>query len=435
MNYQGISLFYNQKTLHLENKKVRKRCDERRIKMTEQEKMLNERMSKRIHRSPYSKKKPDGTIKEYDRYYYSYDGKKYYFGTLVEAQESYKRKFFGEPEQVKAKETPRTDSTIETEIKKWFMDSYSLKKAASTKQRCHSIIKNQIIPNVGKKKILELSQKDVQAMCNACPSNSTSKKAFEYLQKFYREYHYLHYFEISPFEDINKQPHKSPEEAEPYTDEEVRRICEIAKQYNKYNYGFIFYLIAMTGIRIGEARAIRYKDFVQTRDGHSLKITENVSRGADYTDFDTAVFVQVIKDPKTESSIRTFPISEDVFEELARYKKISKLRLTYFENKSTKFIFENKNGNPANLKQLYKQWHDILSEAHISSEGRKVHELRHTFATRRVEEGANRVQLSSFLGHSDASITERIYEHTQPEALRSLINNSPMDKPRDKKSR
>ncbi len=406
--------------------------------MNEQEKMLNERLNKKIHSYTEYRKDRNGNSIPYHRYYFSYNNKKYLFTSEAEAREKYKRLFYGEPEQVKAKNTPSTDITVEQAIKDWFV-SYAKAVKPSTAARAYMTVKNTIIPAVGSIKVLEITTADIQQMCNSCATTGSAKKAYEYLRRFYKEKHYLHRFEISPFDAVNYKQYEPHMDKQIFNDKEIADICDEAINYKTYKYGYIFYLLAMTGMRVGEARALRIRDFIFDNKGnYKLAIDETVNEGVKFTNFDEHINTTELLTPKTKSSARTIPISSDIFEEFLKYKHLSRLTSLIssrheYDDRADEFVFANRNGNPANHKQIYKEWNELLQACGIPKRGRTLHSLRHTFATRRTQEGTPPKQLSQYLGHSDTRTTEQIYAHTQPEELREHIVNYPMNEPREDK--
>ena len=56
--------------------------------------------------------------------------------------------------------------------------------------------------------------------------------------------------------------------------------------------------------------------------------------------------------------------------------------------------------------------------------GALIHALRHTFATRLVENGVSSVEVMNLLGHSDLQTTQR-YVATRPGHLRSAVAANP----------
>jgi len=71
---------------------------------------------------------------------------------------------------------------------------------------------------------------------------------------------------------------------------------------------------------------------------------------------------------------------------------------------------------PKNLRRAFQC---ILKKAGIEQLG--LHVLRHTFATRLFERGANPKSVSTLLGHSKVGITLDIYTHVEPEQMKETI--------------
>jgi site-specific recombinase XerD len=57
--------------------------------------------------------------------------------------------------------------------------------------------------------------------------------------------------------------------------------------------------------------------------------------------------------------------------------------------------------------------------------GAMTHALRHTFATRLVENGASAVELMDLLGHGSLQTSQR-YLSTRPENLRAAARSNPV---------
>ena len=63
--------------------------------------------------------------------------------------------------------------------------------------------------------------------------------------------------------------------------------------------------------------------------------------------------------------------------------------------------------------RFYDKYLRLLKEAGI--ENADFHPLRHTFATRSLEQGIDIKVLSSILGHANASTTLNLYAHALPD--------------------
>lgn len=112
---------------------------------------------------------------------------------------------------------------------------------------------------------------------------------------------------------------------------------------------------------------------------------------------------------------------------LKRIPLNSKLRQLLLELKlksgGNKNVFLNSKGKPySGHDSLNRAFYLALSKSKI--EGLRFHDLRHTAATRMVENGANIVTVSKILGHSDIKTTMRYAhpENTLHDAVESLAN-------------
>jgi excisionase family DNA binding protein len=118
-----------------------------------------------------------------------------------------------------------------------------------------------------------------------------------------------------------------------------------------------------------------------------------------------------IKVRKTKSgSIRTIPINETLYSMLSRLKK---------KKGSSGYLFNNpRTGEP--FKDVKKAFKGACERAGI--EGLRFHDLRHTFATRLVENGADLITVKDLLGHFSVRITER-YTHSNKNMKRQAVES------------
>jgi integrase len=83
-----------------------------------------------------------------------------------------------------------------------------------------------------------------------------------------------------------------------------------------------------------------------------------------------------------------------------------------------------KNGSRVPYKTLLNQFDKLLNELGIIKGDRTLHSLRHTFATKAVERGANITNLSRYLGHASTSITYNVYVHGTSEGFREFVEDN-----------
>jgi len=168
---------------------------------------------------------------------------------------------------------------------------------------------------------------------------------------------------------------------------------------------FGIFLALYTGIRIGELCALRWKD-VDLENG-ILYINHTIQRLHDYTGNSEDKTRVVISTPKTESSIRMIPLPSFLIEQLSA-----------FASSPDHFILTDteKPEETRSYLYFYKRQLTLCGLPEYT-----FHTIRHTFATRCVEEGVDIKSLSEILGHSNVKITMNRYVHPSLETKRQYL--------------
>ncbi len=159
-----------------------------------------------------------------------------------------------------------------------------------------------------------------------------------------------------------------------------------------------------TGLRVGEVCALSWDDI--DLEGHLLEVRHTLSR---VTARDGTAKTQLILDtPKTPSSRRQIPLPSFLAETLSRLKAESKSEFVVSE--SPGFV---------SVRTYEARWHRLAASCGLSHVN--YHALRHTFATRCIESGADAKSLSEMLGHAGVSVTLNTYVHSSLDIKRRQL--------------
>lgn len=185
------------------------------------------------------------------------------------------------------------------------------------------------------------------------------------------------------------------------TKEELKEFLKIAQTATLSYFFPLVHLMAYTGLRQGEALALKWSDV----DFENKKITVNK----------TAVWIkgkQTLQTPKTKNSKRVISIDPTTLSILKSWKK-DQIKI-YFKNGKhfegdENFIFTNQQGD-------WVQTHNFIPyfKRFVTSHALKPitpHGLRHTHASLLFSAGVEPKNISDRLGHSTVQITLDLYTH------------------------
>lgn len=166
-----------------------------------------------------------------------------------------------------------------------------------------------------------------------------------------------------------------------------------------------------TGIRLGELCALRWEDI--DFDTEIMTIINSVARIKNFNDDNCKFMTKLsVSMPKSRSSIREIPLPVFFKEYFLQHK-----------GNDNDYIFTGKNKplDPRTEQRVFKR---LLKNSGVKD--RKFHAIRHTFATRALENGVDIKTLSEILGHSSPIISLKVYAHSlmecKIEAIKKLDN-------------
>jgi len=187
--------------------------------------------------------------------------------------------------------------------------------------------------------------------------------------------------------------------------EELFQFLKISKQDGLPNDQEFFSLLAYSGMRVGEATSLQWKDLDFVNNSISINKTYyNPSNNKRNFELQT---------PKTRSSRRELLIDQSIMDSLnalqQEQKKIIKKNKRIYEDQG--FIFTCSEGFPYTIKQFSNRLQRLLTRMPDLNKHITPHSFRHTHASLLIEADVNMKVISHRLGHSSVSTTDEVYGH------------------------
>lgn len=290
----------------------------------------------------------------------------------------------------------------------------------SSLAKTKSNIENYVLPHLAK---IKLSKITVPVLQDWKDKISELKLKIATKRNIYKEFNIMlnyavkmGYASSNPLKIVGtfKDPYnfEVPEEKiQYYTAEEYKKFIsalelETAKDWAYYTF---FSMAFYTGMRKGEINALRWCDI----DGNILSVNRSVAQKIKGKE-------NVYTPPKNASSIRKLQIPKPLQSILENQKQIQKKEYSKWNEKMLVCGGE----NPLRDTSIAKKNVELSQKANLHQI--RVHDFRHTHATLLINEGINVQEIARRLGHSDATITLKVYSHLYPReeerAVRILDN-------------
>lgn len=349
-------------------------------------------------------------------------GRKYFYGTKQECLEK-KNKFEA---LLSANIVGDKDVLFKDFIRSWLKEIKQPAVKQNSYDRLEYVTETTLITRIGDLSLKQIDDNIIQTMViNKMKEKgyaySTIKKTYSTLGQALKYAVARNKIDKNPMDDVflPKRSLFENKKIRFLSDEERTKLVSTcyAKFDNGrriYKLGAFYVFLLYTGLRLGEALALKWSDI------DFDKRTVNVSR--------TIVYVKdrikndgskiIVDQPSTKNGMsRTIYLSDMAIKALADLKK----EVGYDPNG---YIIQTKNGTIMYPADAYKTFQRILKRANIEQCG--VHALRHSFVSLMINNGIPVTMVSKMVGHSNVGITMNIYTHlleeTEIESM-SVIKN------------
>lgn len=310
--------------------------------------------------------------------------------------------------------------TVEAFLNTWLVDTVKPSLKAKTHDTYALIVKNYLIPEIGRYRLDKLTPAQVQKLINDMQQREsvrTKKPISAHTARHTRRvlvqalnvavaWGYL----SRNVAALVKPPRVEHHKITPLTVEEAQRLLE-AVVGDRIE---ALYHIAFCGPREGELLGLLWNDL--DWEQRCIKVTGMVQYAGGELKRRTTT--------KTKSSTRTIPLSDEVIAKLRSHlaNQQEEQALLGEEWKEHGLIFASGAGTPMWPRNLVRHFKKALQAASLPSTIR-FHDLRHSAASLMLAQGTPLKVVSEILGHSSVAITGDIYGHAYDSSKRTAVEN------------
>lgn len=277
-----------------------------------------------------------------------------------------------------------------------YLQYVNLKCKPQSLRSIKSRFANYIIPYFG-----DITFNDLNALKYLEWQTKMEKKKFSY--KYLKTLHYsmvsLFNFAITYLEVQKNVPSQVGSFKNKYENKKIEcwNVDEFKKFINvvdEMQYKILFEFLYFTGVRIGEALALSWKDL----NNNLININKTISK-------ENIGGKRIITLPKTKKSIRTIHIDEKLRIEL---NQLQQYYNRIYNNYNIKFIFGGI--KPLSQSTIERKKNKYCKLAKVKQI--RIHDFRHSHATLLIENHVPLNDISSRLGHSNVNFTLETYVHS-----------------------
>lgn len=315
-----------------------------------------------------------------------------------------------------------------------FLDESTGGVTPATASGYRTLLKTSIAPYIGSTEIAKLDRPSIKswlAKLTREKSRNTAAKAFVLLRAALTEAVRDKVLTENPTDGLKKP---EQDKAAPNALDSKQRGCVAAfVEIDPVDPVSLAIRLALyTGMREGEICALRWRNVDIERK--TLKVVESLGR-ASKRDLERArdaegrarsAFEEVyagvyLKRPKNEKSARIIAFPEAVASALRarRAAMRAEAMAAGIPFDDSWFVTGDIAGKPMHPHNLWRRWNGLVTVLNLTgTEGNPptFHDLRHTYATAAIANGADVKTVSNQMGHADATMTLNTYASVDPDA-------------------
>ena len=276
------------------------------------------------------------------------------------------------------------------------VDRYLAEQAPRKRERTRrdddGLIRQWIIPELGRRKVAELRHTDIDKLHRAVTAHGTPVRANRVIALLKRLLNLSVQWEMradNPARGIAFNPEQK--RTRYLSGDEVRRLVEALTAHPNQDAANAVRLLLLTGARRSEVLSATWDQF----------------------DFDAGVWVKPSSHTKQKREHRV-PLSAPARQLLADVRMSAERRAATAQQKLSRFVFPARTGG--HMVETKSTWQAICRAAGLSNA--RLHDLRHTYASMLASHGLSLPVIGALLGHTQPNTTAR-YAHLFDDPLRA----------------
>jgi integrase len=318
--------------------------------------------------------------------------------------------------------TSEKGDTLETFATRWLEKVIRPNRAPNTYRQYEWIVRDHILPHLGKKRASNVTQDDVQALMNAkatqtvkpkaktpgaTPTKTLDRVTLGHIRRvlfgLFEAARTSKLVGVNPVADV-VLPREAKSKAPIFLD--ARQAGAFAKAAGESDLCELFVFMLSTGTRLGEATGIRWQD-IDFQEG-CVHVRGQLQRVAG----------KLVYLPTTKTNQdRRLPLSPGMLESLRQLK--AKQLVEGWED-ADGVVFLNAYGRRLDGKFVTNRLAEVCRAAGVPVIS--PHKLRHTAATLMLAETGSLHMVQKVLGHQQQRLTADLYGHASADILRPGID-------------
>ncbi|QYK52900.1 MAG: site-specific integrase [Fimbriimonadaceae bacterium] len=297
--------------------------------------------------------------------------------------------------------TVGSKQSVGTFMLAWLSDVAKPRVRRTTYRSYEQIIRNHIVPGIGRVQLSKLNSQDVQRFLKSVHDKSISCDPIRRVLRVALSQAVEWELIARNPAAIKNTPKREKKEAQFLTVEQSQLLLQAC---NTNKYGALFKTLILLGLRSGEALALQWSD---------VKWAEAKIRINKQLQFHDGQWH--LLPPKSKHSNRVLPLFGAVLDALRdaealqrQYRMVNRARW-----EPSDFIFTTSIGTPLDSKNVRREFKSMLKMHGLPDI--RIHDLRHTNASILLATGTSARVISELLGHSQVSFTLSVYAHAMQE--------------------